>query len=741
MARRTWADIARVATLGYTVAAVFVADPPSASAQTDTFRDRKSTADDKNAPAVFSADDVTYDNELALVVARGHVEVSQAGRTVFADTVTYNQKTDTVTASGHVSMLEPTGEVVFGNYVELTDSMRDAFIKDARMLLSDRSRLVGNTARRLNGDHTEIMKGVYSPCDLCKDDPTSPPLWQLKAAKITHDKENQLIEYNNVVMEIAGVPIFYSPYLSQPDPSVKRSSGLLAPLVGSNTNLGAFASIPYYWAIDGSKDATFQPLFTSNAGTVLGGEYRQRFTDGYIYGRGSFTTTTDASTINKSFRGNISSNGEFDLNENYRTGFDIQRVSDVNYLSYYRFGTPANFLTSRAYLEDFDERSFGSINAYSFQSLRSVVSDGTQPIILPVLDYTYVGRPDAWGGRLSVNNNVLDLIGQSTPSYRRYSTGATWERPFTTSDGSVFKFTGSTRGDAYSVSDVRPVSTDTPTSATNGRVFPQLSLNWRYPLVRYGKNTRVVIQPIVSLIAAPNGGNPSTIPNQDSQAFDFDDSDLFVPNRLTGYDQVDSGQRADYGLSAAMYDQAGNQLSFLVGQSYRLQKYDNLFPTGTGLSRQLSDYVGRVQISPNSYFDTYYRFRLDQQDLRVHRQEVGINTGPQRLRLGVNFAQITANPRDGVTNRQQVSANATIGLTPYWTVSLSGTRDLGNFANGTLSSSVTASYQDECMTVITSLSQSNIINSAVTPGTTITFQVVFKNLGQVLLPSFQTNSQ
>src|SRR5207302_6127846 len=104
---------------------------------------------DKNAPVVFQADEVEYDDQLALTVAKGHVEISQGGEVLLADTVTYNQRSDTVSASGHVSLLMPTGEVIFADFMELRDAMNNAFAQNVRMLLSDRSRLVANAARRV----------------------------------------------------------------------------------------------------------------------------------------------------------------------------------------------------------------------------------------------------------------------------------------------------------------------------------------------------------------------------------------------------------------------------------------------------------------------------------------------------------------------------------------------------------------------------------------------------------------
>src|SRR6266852_3798400 len=95
---------------------------------------------DKNAPIVFQADEVEYDDQLALTVAKGHVEISQGGEVLLADTVSYNQRTDTITASGRVSLLMPTGEVMFADFMELRDSMNNVFVQNVRRLLADRSR-------------------------------------------------------------------------------------------------------------------------------------------------------------------------------------------------------------------------------------------------------------------------------------------------------------------------------------------------------------------------------------------------------------------------------------------------------------------------------------------------------------------------------------------------------------------------------------------------------------------------
>ena len=61
-----------------------------------------------------------YDDHLEIVTARGNVEVVQGDRTLLADSISYDRKTDVVTANGNISLLEPTGDVMFAERVELS---------------------------------------------------------------------------------------------------------------------------------------------------------------------------------------------------------------------------------------------------------------------------------------------------------------------------------------------------------------------------------------------------------------------------------------------------------------------------------------------------------------------------------------------------------------------------------------------------------------------------------------------
>lgn len=741
-----------------------------AAAQLGTGRNSQQN---RNAPIVLRADEIEHNDDLGLTIARGHVEVSQNGNVLLADTVTYNQRTDTITASGHVSLSQPTGEILFADYLELRNAMGDGFAQNVRMLLADRSRLGGNTARLTNNNRTELRRAVYSPCDLCKNDPSAPPAWQFVAQQIDHDKEFRLIEMRDATMEISGWPVFYTPYISMPDPTVKRASGFLAPWVGSSNSTGVHITVPYFLVLGPDKDITLEPRFTSLAGPQFGTDYRQVFGNGSLdaFGSINWSNPNTATTNDGQLRGNINLHSVFDVSQDWRTGLDLQRVSDQSYLLQFGYGNPPlNAEISHAYAQGFGLNSSTDVDAYAFQPLVTGLGVSTQPIVLPVINQDWQSEPDALGGRWNLNANLLDIVRRVGTQTKRVSLGSEWERTFRDGIGGQYEFSASARGDSYWVNDLSQLSNPDLPSAffpingapavapvnpnfITGRVFPKVGLKWSYPLVHPGSSLTPLIEPIVGVYAGPDGGNQRRIPDEDSLSFDYDDSQLFRPDRLAGYDVLDTGQRVDYGLKLGLYDNNGGSYRALIGQSYRAE-LNTFLPPASGAFNRLSDVVGRVVLEPVSYLDLIYRFRLDGATLAYREQQASISTGPQNLRVGATYILVPAQTASDVVvnsdtgqsviygKQEQLSFSVTAKLTRYWslqgneTINLTGSNNIINglatpeSSNSSLYASLSAIYQDECMAFVGAITQSGITNGAVTPGYSVLFSVVFKNIGE-----------
>lgn len=675
-------------------------------------------------PAVFQADEVIYDDQLEIVTARGNVEVVQGDRTLLADSISYDRKTDVVTANGNISLLEPTGDVMFAERVELSGDLKTGVISEIRILLSDNSRFAAHGGRRTDGNLTELAKAVYSPCELCKDDPGAAPLWQIKAERVNHDQKDQSIEYYDAVMEFYGIPFLYLPYFQHPDPTVKRRSGFLAPTVGSNSDLGFFTHTPYFWAINEHEDATITPIVTSKERVVGLAEYRWRGNKGRFDVEGSVTSDSD-----NEFRGHIFSESEFHVDDTWRWGLDVERSTDDTYLSRYQLSS-VDDLTSRFYVEGFEGRNYASLSSYAYQGLRETDDPGETPLVMPIAQYDFVGDPSRSTGRyFHFNANTQVLQRSDGTDSRRMSLKGGWTMPYTGPLGDEVKVSATVQGDIYHVSGVNTGGPGTESGIT-GRAFPQASVDWSWPLVRDQEGAHQIIKPLASAIVAPFGGNPAKIPNEDSKDFEFDDTNLFSANRFTGYDRVEGGPRFNYGLNWGWYGDGGGHTEVLVGQSYRIRE-DDTFTEESGLREHFSDVVGRVELAPTNAMSLLYRFRLSKENLEPKRQEIGFSGGESALSVGMTYIQFD---RQGATDefeaREEIYLSLKSELTQFWTASTHGRHDLTD-NGGWLELGLGLTYEDECFGFSANYRRSFTQDRDVDAEDTILFRFIFKNLGEV----------
>ena len=79
----------------------------------------------------------------------------------------------------------------------------------------------------------------------------------------------------------------------------------------------------------------------------------------------------------------------------------------------------------------------------------------------------------------------------------------------------------------------------------------------KYALVKELRNqNKIIIEPMVMLVALPNGLNNLKYPNEDCQNFEFDAVHLMQAQRFSGFDKVDDGQRLNYGVNINLYSKS-----------------------------------------------------------------------------------------------------------------------------------------------------------------------------------------
>lgn len=661
-------------------------------------------AEDRNAPVFYQADDLQYDREAGIVTATGHVEAWQNDRTLRADRITFDRTTNILAATGNVVLQEADGQVVFSDYAELTQDFKTGILSGMRARLTQNGRLVANGARRTDGTINELTRVIYSTCDLCKDDPTKAPLWQIRAREAVQDTENKRIEYRDAVIDVFGVPLLYTPYLTHPDPSQKRASGLLVPSAGfGSRRLGAFARIPYYLALDAQSDLTATGVFTGRAGNALDLNYRNRFNAGRLDMRGSIAD------YKGKVAGHLFAKGEFVLDDTFRWGFDIKRGTDLNYLRDFRIAPNVSALPSTLYFEGFGAGAYTRTDIRTYQNLTSGTTTRV-PAVLPRTQYSFVGQPDAWGGRLSLDAGAFNVVRQHGTNTQRASLQLGWERPFRGPVGDLWTASVNMDSAGYNAHGLSQLPNYYDrANAGAAQAMPTLSLATRWPLARNaGAYGQQILEPIAKLMLSPRSRSyaDGRIPNEDSLDTEFTDATLFARNRFSGLDRMEGGLRAAVALHGAWYLPGGATIDALFGQAFRARP-EQALDRSTGMQGTNSDYVSRLSLTPTPWLDLTTRERFDRRTMQVKFSDTSATVGDSDLRVGAGYISSTTSPfyfydADPTlpatqalfhTPRQEISLNAATRF-GAWKVTGDVRRDL---RRGKLTGfSSAAQYEDEC---------------------------------------------
>src|SRR6185369_13004229 len=203
-----------------------------------------------------------------------------------------------------------------------------------------------------------------------------------------------------------------------------------------------------------------------------------------------------------------------------------------------------------------------------------------------------------------------------------------------------------------------------------------------------------VFEPLFQLVVAPDAGNKRKIPNEDSRAFELDDTNVLLADRFPGLNRPDSGSRVSYGAQWSGYLPEGSYVNAFLGQSYQLDHEDNdELRIGTGVEDDLTNMVGRLQLRPGNGIDLSYRFRFDVQDATFKRHEARASYIDPNFVLSTSYAFIAA---DGIEfeDREQASAYVGVNLSDYWSVNTRSSYDLQG--RRLLSVGGGLRYLDEC---------------------------------------------
>ncbi len=599
------------------------------------------TAPDAEEQLLLESDQLTYDNDRSVVIATGNVQIAYGKSTLVADKVEYNQQSGRLIASGNVEILEPNGNRIFAQEIDITDDFKDGFVSALNVQTADNTRIAAESAERRDGEVTEFNNGVYTACKACAENPQKPPFWSIRAAKVVVNNSKKTIEYEEPTFEFFGKPVFKLSHFSHADPAIKRKSGFLIPQVKNSDEKGTSYKQGYFFNLAPNYDVTVYGTYYSRQGFLGEAEWRQRTENGEYSIRyagigqrnpeefkSNNTPTVDAV---ETYRHALITKGLFDINSRWKLGWDALFQTDANFARTYdiddKDDKDDNDITNEIYLVGLGDKNYFDLRAedYLVQSRRlDELSDtffpgnqsatDQQATALPLLDYNTVSGEEFGYGQVSFDLNVASVsrdavqysnIGEAVDiantnkdddrltgldgNTTRVSGEFEWKASSISTGGLVSTASLSVRGDAI-YSDVQdPTASTLPINATllsNDSIYramPAGILEIRYPMIAQTDTASHIFEPIAQVVVRPNERHIGEFANEDAQSLVFDTTNLFERDKFSGYDRVEGGTRANIGFRYSASFLEGGNIDIVAGQSFHLGG-DNSFASTNDLT-------------------------------------------------------------------------------------------------------------------------------------------------------------
>ena len=499
---------------------------------------------------------------------------------------------------------------LFDKEREINDDQKNVFLgqNDPRIYGSSS---MGNEKKVI------INKGVFTSC---KINDNCPP-WSIKADKITHDKVNKNIHYNNAILNLYDIPVFYFPKFFHPDPSVDRRSGLLQPRLNNSNVLGSSLNIPYFHVISENKDITFKPTIFDNRIYMFQNEYRQEnenssFIADFSYTKGYQSNISGSNYSNRNSISHLFSKFDLDLGlKNFNSSkikLFIEKVSNDTYLKVFenvllvdkKFETDLNDknnLTSGVELT-LDNENFDFISGFTtYENLQKINNDRYQ-YVFPYYNFSSTIFSNEKGslnfssdGRnsLSNTNNLRSTFNNSL----NYSTKDLYNnKGFVNNFGLYFKNINATG------------KNDTKyKSSLQSEILNIYEFNSKIPLIKINeKNTNYIIPKISFRI------NPSDMKNHSGENRLITTDNIFDINRLGISDSFEAGKSLTLGIDYKKESIDNNDKYFeaKIATVLRDSEENKISKTST-LNRTTSNLFGSIENSFSEFFKLNYDFALD----------------------------------------------------------------------------------------------------------------------------------
>jgi LPS-assembly protein len=550
---------------------------------------------------------------------RGRVILRQDGRELSADHLEYNKESGDFAVRGNVDYRDGTVHVhgVTGNY----DPVKGATIGKASFELPARpARGVAEKIIVGSNAHTELETVEFTTCPLGNNG------WKLNASSIDLDTNKHVGTGRHVRLDFNGIPILYTPVISFPLGS-DRKSGFLFPGGGHSTRSGIELTVPYYLNLAPNYDLTETLKVLSDRGVQLGSEFR------YLTERQRGQLKVDYLPDDKrADRDRMYTEWTHVANftQGWRARVDVANASDSRYFEDFAFdreGTSITHVERIAALEYLDRTWSLLAELQNFQTIDQSIADVDRP-------YSSVPRmaargnwPRGWLGlAYSLDAEIVNFLRDEGVRGLRLDVEPEIRLPLNR-PGMFLVPSLAWRYTRYSLGERNPGEPDDPernapiASLDAGLIFERSSGS---------RGQRIqMIEPRILYVYVPFR-DQTELPVFDTGLPDLNLIELFRTNRYVGADRLSDANQVSVGVTTRLVEaQTGKQfLSATLGQTYYFETPRVTLPDEVPLTGSTSDLVAQVALTAYKDWNINLGYQWNPHSPHTDKSEVALQYRP-----------------------------------------------------------------------------------------------------------------
>lgn len=579
----------------------------------DPLRDVDQSLPPEEADLDARADNTELTEET--ITFSGDVEASQGYRQIRADKATFNQAERSALLEGNITVREP-GVLLRGERATIFARTGEASIESSQFALHEQH-LHGNaqTLSRDEGGILHIHGGQLSFCAPGDDE------WRIRADELELNVEEGVGVARGARVDIAGVPVFYSPWMQFPLDD-RRRTGFLWPDIGSDTRGGLDLSVPVYFNLAPDYDLLYSPRYIEERG--INHEAKARYLSPLI---GDWMVGGAFMDNDKRYEDEYPSDRNYDrwlavvkqnglFDQRWRSRVDYSKASDVNYIKDLETSSldskRRTELLQFAGLDYLGDRWLGSVEVQQFQSLADDINndykklpqitgryrpDGTPFEIDPIFLAQY-STFDTDDDRVT-GNRLFTEAGLSYPMLWTYG----FARP-----SAKYRFLKYDLNESDDFEDNNPDAGAALVNLDTGLYFDRST-------ELFGNSMLQTLEPRLYYLYS-EFDDQTDQPDFDSAELTFTYNQLFRDTRFSGRDRIDDANQVSVGLTTRFIDEEDGreefnaslgQIIYFRDREVRLKASDEPLETsGSELAAEVSYYPNeRLSARASMVWDPY----------------------------------------------------------------------------------------------------------------------------------------